>query len=605
MRLRSVFGSILLATLAATASAVTYQVRQDGSGDFTTIQACAVIAQAGDTCLVATGRYDEVVGPANPGAPGNLIRFTADGEVVVAGFRIVGRTYVRIEGFSVTFLPSSSILAAVYLSGAHGSEIVGLDIHDNAGIGIWLHHGVPSNNVLIRNNRIRYAGCTPGDYVGSGGIVCHGNDLLIEGNDISHVGDFTNTWGQRIVLRNNIFHDVYNADFPQYFDLPIHDPLGHHVDAVQHFATMNPLHFLLFENNVVRDVPLANVHGGIFQDQDGTVSDSHVLYRHDVFYELGGAFVILNPFRDFRAVHNSMVHLNRHPPGANTTFSASSSVGPCANIQLVSNLFYESTRQVGWAEPYSVDAGSQAGFVADYNLAYMSGTPNPIEANGVLGLDPRFVNFAAHDYALDVLSPGIDAGGPLPRVAAGDPGTGVNIDVDDAHYFQDGWAGVQPDWIAVGSVTNIAGIVAIDYTLNRITLSLPLLRAGGDRVWLYKNSSGAVVLRGAAPDIGFIERVPTGAPVTGVRAARVGSDVRLTWDSLPATPGYNVWYVDEKGNIPFARQGRAPHALGVIDCSVPSPALTPTCDDVGAVGRDGSLVFYQVRAYLDAETEGP
>src|ERR1019366_1182658 len=38
-----------------------YRVKQDGTGDFTTIQACANVAQAGDTCTVYSGTYAENV----------------------------------------------------------------------------------------------------------------------------------------------------------------------------------------------------------------------------------------------------------------------------------------------------------------------------------------------------------------------------------------------------------------------------------------------------------------------------------------------------------------------------------------------------------------
>jgi hypothetical protein len=592
--------------LEAAASAVTYRVRIDGSGDFTTIQACASVARAGDTCLVAPGTYDEVVSPVSSGSAGSLIRFTAEGKAIVAGFRISGRTHIAIEGFEITYLPSSRVDAAIHLAGAHSTEITATDIHHVDGIGIWLHHGSPSNRVVIRNNRIRFTDCIPGDCIGGGGIVCNGDDVRIEGNDISHVGDFTNTWGQRIVLRNNIFHDVYNSDFPEYFQLPVHDPLGHHVDAVQHFAATNALHFLLFEDNVVRDVPLANVHGGIFQDQDGVVSDSDVVYRHNLFHTLGGALIIINPFRDLRAVNNTMAGLNSYSPRGNTVLSAASGTGPSSNIKLINNLFHDSTRQVTWATPYSIDAGSQLGFHADHNLCYQSGTPSPLEANGILDQDPRFADPTGRDFTLATGSPAIDAGGALTRVAASDPGTGNTLEVDDARFFQDGWAGARADSIAVGDPATIADVVAIDYPQNRITLSRSLTRTASAPVWLHGNASGRIVLTGVAPDIGYSERVPGAAPVTGLKAVRMGvDDIRLSWDGNPPAAGYNVWYVGEKQNLPLARQWREPHAVGVTGCAVPSPAPGPAGTDAGAIPRAPAVLFYQVRAFLDAATEGP
>ena len=54
------------------------------------------------------------------------------------------------------------------------------------------------------------------------------------------------------------------------------------------------------------------------------------------------------------------------------------------------------------------------------------------------------------DFSLLAGSPAIDRGKPLTQVAATDSGSGVTLLVDDAGYFQDGWAGVDPDWLAVG-----------------------------------------------------------------------------------------------------------------------------------------------------------
>ena len=72
--------------------------------------------------------------------------------------------------------------------------------------------------------------------------------------------------------------------------------------------------------------------------------------------------------------------------------------------------------------------------------------------------------------------------------------------------FQDGWAGVQADWMAVGEVTNAAQIASLDYGSNTITLASALTRTAGGSVWLYRDSDGTEVLVGAGPDIGAHER---------------------------------------------------------------------------------------------------
>ncbi len=67
------------ALLAATqaAQAATYSVKLDGTGDFTTIQACADAAQTGDTCVIQDGIYDERIQLTRSGAYDKPIRLVA------------------------------------------------------------------------------------------------------------------------------------------------------------------------------------------------------------------------------------------------------------------------------------------------------------------------------------------------------------------------------------------------------------------------------------------------------------------------------------------------------------------------------------------------
>jgi hypothetical protein len=109
------------------------------------------------------------------------------------------------------------------------------------------------------------------------------------------------------------------------------------------------------------------------------------------------------------------------------------------------------------------------------------------------------------DFRLQLGSPAIDAGAPLTTVHSSDTGGGTSLVVVDSRMFQDGWAGVEPDSIAVGSVESVAKIVSIDYSTNTITLATPISRSPGSPVWLVSNSSGTRVLFGGAPDIGAFE----------------------------------------------------------------------------------------------------
>jgi len=116
------------------------------------------------------------------------------------------------------------------------------------------------------------------------------------------------------------------------------------------------------------------------------------------------------------------------------------------------------------------------------------------------------------DLSLTAGSACIDAGAPLTQ-ASGSGTSSTKLVVFDALLFQDGtWGSVLthgvthfPDSIAIGSVTNIARIVSIDYPTKTITLAAPATWADKDGIWLISNSSGKTVLIGTAPDLGAHE----------------------------------------------------------------------------------------------------
>jgi hypothetical protein len=174
--------------------------------------------------------------------------------------------------------------------------------------------------------------------------------------------------------------------------------------------------------------------------------------------------------------------------------------------------------------------------------------------------DPLFVDddlsnptsLTLPNLALSSGSDAIDAGSALTTVAVSDSGSGTALVVSDALYFQDGsWGSslsdVVGDWIAVGTVGNVAQIASIDYSTNTITLSGSITRSDGDSVWLYKNSSGDVVLKGAAPDYGAYEwedsdttpTAPTSPTATAFR--QVGFDASWTDNSNNETGFIVEW----------------------------------------------------------------
>jgi len=153
--------------------------------------------------------------------------------------------------------------------------------------------------------------------------------------------------------------------------------------------------------------------------------------------------------------------------------------------------------------------------------------------------DPKFTNpdlsnpasTTLPDLSLQAGSGAIDQGTNL--TVATNAGSGSTIlTVADAMYFQDGsWGSdlgrastglggtMQADWIAIGTVTNVVQIKSIAYgTYNNpagtITLASPVTWTNGAKIWLYKKSDGAVVLNGAAPDLGASEASAQAASIS-------------------------------------------------------------------------------------------
>jgi hypothetical protein len=141
---------------------------------------------------------------------------------------------------------------------------------------------------------------------------------------------------------------------------------------------------------------------------------------------------------------------------------------------------------------------------------------NWVTANG----DPKFANpdvtqpqsTKLPDLSLQSSSGAID-GGTYLTTANGSGSNSTSLVVQDAFYFQDGtWGSAlaqgvthSPDWIAIGTVSNVVQIAGINYSTNTITLASPKTWSNGAKVWLYKKSDGTGVLYGSAPDYGAYE----------------------------------------------------------------------------------------------------
>ncbi|MFC2171536.1 fibronectin type III domain-containing protein [Acidobacteriota bacterium] len=90
-----------------------------------------------------------------------------------------------------------------------------------------------------------------------------------------------------------------------------------------------------------------------------------------------------------------------------------------------------------------------------------------------------------------------------------------------------------------------------------------------------------------------------------LKAVKNGVDIDFSWqEDLRAIDGYNIWYVLQKMDIPFADMNNQPPAQPVPGCCLPFPSLAIACSHSGAISEPDPVHFYQVKGYC-VDEEGP
>jgi hypothetical protein len=467
------------------------------SAPFRTIQRAADSASAGDTILVASGRYAEYVIVPRSGAIDAPITFQASGNVVLPGFSISGTDYITIKGFEITSFGSSvSGTYAIYLRSTKGVTIQDNHIHDTESTCIRMDLNDLSDHTVIRNNTISHCGYS--------GIQALGDHLLIDGNDISHADNFIQIEARYSVIRDNVFRDAYLTDWQ-----PPGDP---HIDGIETSPSSDdqPNQHVLIENNWMYNATDPHTHFMLLRNIDGNAVSDVILRRNRVS-NIGSGFIVLSDnVVGARIYHNTIAS----DVIASKEYEDLVIGANCPKAKVINNIFYDNVENNGFV--FYLDQSSLPGFFASSNLAYLpecgssciwQSTLFPY-IDTILNQNPRFVSATGNfDLRLQAGSPAIDAGGALTHVAASDTLDGDRLKVDDAGMFQDGYGIVEPDWIAVGNTANVAQISSIDYAANTITLDNPINRGYNDSVFLYKDSSSRVVLSGDSPDIGAYESI--------------------------------------------------------------------------------------------------
>lgn len=199
------------------------------------------------------------------------------------------------------------------------------------------------------------------------------------------------------------------------------------------------------------------------------------------------------------------------------------------------------------------------------------------------------------DLSLKSTSPAVDKGTYL-TTTINSGSNSTSLTVADALYFQDGsWGSdlvrqignFQGDWIAIGTISNTAQIISVNYSNNSIVLRTPLTWSSGAAVWLYKDSQNKQVLYGSAPDMGASEYVGSGSivsnsPTIVVATTTNSSSVTNTTTTTSVTSNTqtnlntsvsngttsSIYEVQVKNRLPVGYRFSTPLKLGMTSIDV-------------------------------------
>jgi len=227
-------------------------VAQDGSGDFDTIQAAATVAQPGDTVLIRTGIYNELIEPFNSGTSEEwiLYRKYAEDEVVIYGgggdrdccIKVENNSYIGFSGLTLR----GALYAGFYAEGPVDHVIIDSCvvedmIHPDYGVGygIWfMAWEAPISECTISN-------CTIRNNSSHGIFLYRRNyDILIHGNEVSYSGIDDDDWGHNV--KTVVWHEDDPYTGPR--RITITDNILHHA-RTQGIMTWNARDLLIRGNH--------------------------------------------------------------------------------------------------------------------------------------------------------------------------------------------------------------------------------------------------------------------------------------------------------------------------------------------------------------------
>jgi hypothetical protein len=352
---------------------------------FRTIQKCADIAQAGDTCLVAEGNYAEKVVTKRGGTATNeqactpitgeypnyavndlkncdakRITFKAQGSVTTTSF-VIDHPFITLDGFRFTGPASKYYGYIVIYKNGNYCQILNNTVADGdtgvQGINLYTSSGQAASHCIIRNNKLSNLNYTF--------LVTSGNRHLIENNVFEYQNsmDYIRLFGNDILFRRNIFQ------------LGIAKPgSGNHPDFVQTFG----LPGLRSYNHVFEENWIENMDSQFSQlnNADGTINQP------------GATNLLYDNIHSITFRRNVIINLTLNGNIA------------MPNVKFENNTFYKLATQLGGISfGGSLSRGDSSNAVLKNNI-FLEGGSNPTAVDGISG----FYSLSGASFSTEVVA---------------------------------------------------------------------------------------------------------------------------------------------------------------------------------------------------------
>ena len=423
-------GVSVLFLLVCEAFSATYYVATTGNDNnngsvgapWATIQKCANVAIAGDTCNVAAGNYGASGSPVAivskaSGSAGKLITFQGAGaaSTTLWGQWSIAHNYNKVTGFKIDSKDIGGYENTVTISGSYDQITNNTITSTKAAASLVYVGGISTTDLssyaMVSNNIFSNHNYLSADI--------HGSHHTFSGNE----------WiGRPTFVRDDPDNPGHNCNYPAYDRAYIFATYytedgenihgwdggdcigGPHMDVWQSFAGQG----LESGNNVIKNDTVYNITGGTqLCNLDGVGNELHDwTWYNNVIYNVSHGVCNIYQGARMKWYNNTFYAVGTESATSILIYSARATEGVVNNNMFIGCGYGSYAAWVGF---YDMDPGTGT---HDYNYVTQSAATgyaaktggNFTDAHGINGGDPKFVNVSAKDFRIQSGSPAIGAG---------------------------------------------------------------------------------------------------------------------------------------------------------------------------------------------------